>query len=189
MTPADIQICQFSVTLRVCNSLSFRLCERISRMYTSITHTWLQRRPSLSLIWSLDIHPFCCCLQCAVSSLPTPSSPVPLFVFLSALSSNAEEQTTIFSIFSSSIAPLESHADIYRQLMFRFFIFHFLQFVLSRLGFGFVLKEMSLRKMILKNVFLFHWNAAPLLSLAALWLTSLSTPKNQSARQISMISK
>ena len=43
--------------------------------------------------------------------------------------------------------------------------------------------------MILKNVFLFHWNAAPLLSLAALWLTSLSTPKNQSARQISMISK
>lgn len=124
-------LCNFACVC-VCNSLSFRLCERISRMYTSITHTWLQRRSSLSHwfgVWifilfvvasNVPCHHyrhrhlrFHCLFSCRLSA------------------SNAEEQTTIFSTFSVffffGIAPLESHADIYRrrQLMFRllFFIF------------------------------------------------------------------
>jgi hypothetical protein len=93
--------------------------------------------------------------------------------------------------FFFGIAPLESHADIYRrQLMFRLLFFIFFNLYCSDWVSLKKLIEMSLKKkMILKNVFLFHWNAAPLLSLAVLWLTTLSTPKNQSARQISTISK
>jgi hypothetical protein len=97
------------------------------------THVASASRPySLSLVGC--IHPFLFLFffslnfQCAVSSLPTPSSPVPLFVFLSALSLSLRRRanggirnwrrgatTDFLGFFSSSgkSAPLESHAGIY----------------------------------------------------------------------------
>ena len=195
VTPADIQIRQFSVTLRVCVTLSRFVSVREDLSHVHINNTHVASASSLPLTdLEFGYSSFLLLLpMCRVIITDTViSGSIVCFPVGSLIQCRrANDDFLNFFFFFFGIAPLESHADIYRrQLMFRLLFFIFFNLYCPDLVSLKKLIEMSLKKkMILKNVFLFHWNAAPLLSLAVLWLTTLSTPKNQSARQISTISK
>lgn len=89
----DILFC-FQIRSFFCVTLFFRLAPSSP---TSITHTWLQLHVASPPQWSFVCWIFIL-FQCAVSSLPTPSSPVPLFVFLSAIASNEQNKRRFSNI-------------------------------------------------------------------------------------------